>query len=56
MGLLHGRCNATHADGTGKHHCAVRVSSLLYPLRSKTSDQQELFAVYVGGYVAHRIL
>lgn len=35
---------------------AVRVSSWLYPLRSQTSDQQELFAVCVGGYAAHRIL
>lgn len=25
-GSLHGRCNATHADGTGKHHsCCARI-------------------------------
>lgn len=48
-GSLHGRCNATHADKTENAIVLWRVSSWLYPLRSKTSDQQELFIVLVGG-------
>lgn len=49
-GALHGRCNATHADGTGKHHscCAAYPVCCIHCAAKPQTSRNFSLCAWVG--------